>query len=57
MREVNMRIKYKGKVVNGYEYPDGSIRSKDGETLYGFSAKGLIEGVKVHKDAPKDKDD
>jgi len=52
-----MRIKYKGKVVNGYEYPDGSIRSKDGETFYGFSAKGLIEGVKVHKDAPKDKDD
>jgi|SaaInlStandDraft_3_1057020.scaffolds.fasta_scaffold575996_1 hypothetical protein len=52
-----MKLKYKGKVIEAVVWTDGSIRSKDGETLYGFSAKGLIEGVKVHKDAPKDKDD
>ena len=51
-----MKLKHKGKVVEGYVQDDGSIRSKNGKTFYGFSEKGLVEGVEVHKDAPEDKD-
>ena len=50
-----MKIKYKGKVYEAKEYPDGSIRSIKGEVFLGFSINGLIEGAEVQKDAPVSK--